>query len=231
MTQAEPWVIISPHFDDAVLSCGALLSSHPGSTVLTVFSGVPHPGTPLPDWDRRCGFERADQAMLAREREDTLALALLGAKALRLGLLDQQYADPDGPDRLPGMLAGALDLLQPQRVLTPLGLFHQDHARVSDAVATIGPLLECEWYAYEEALYRCKPGLVQRRLAELRRRGVRATPADLGQPETPPPIKARAVAAYASQLRALGLAPGEGDPARAERYWRLEWVSCLQEVA
>ena len=32
-------VVVSPHFDDAVLGCGQLLSAHAGATVVTVLGG------------------------------------------------------------------------------------------------------------------------------------------------------------------------------------------------
>lgn len=221
MACATHTVVISPHFDDAVLGCGDLLAATPNCTVITVYSGVPPAGTPAPDWDRRCGFATADEAMLAREREDSVALAMLHAHALRLGLMDSQYEPPDDSARLHDALAGALGLLQPQRVYVPLGLFHDDHRRVCDAALHIGVLSSCEWLGYEEALYRRKPGLLQQRLAELLARGVMATP----EPGPPPSgTKTSAVAAYASQLRALGLQPGMGDAAQPERYWRLSWI-------
>ncbi|MBO9353803.1 PIG-L family deacetylase [Bordetella petrii] len=215
---------ISPHFDDAVFSCGAWLAACPGSTVLTVYSGVPPSTAPLPDWDRRCGFQRADQAMMARYEENRAAMAVLGARGLGLGLLDDQYHGPPlEAGRITGMLATALTTLQPDIVLAPLGLFHRDHVRVADAALTVWRLFQQSlggtWLAYEEALYRRKPGLVQQRLADLHAQHIRATPA-----AGPPYLgerKTHAVAAYASQLDALGLMPGQGDDAAPERYWRL----------
>src|SRR5690606_3327873 len=136
-------VVISPHFDDAVLSCGEWLAACPGSTVLTVYSGVPPSSTPLPDWDRRCGFQRADQAVMVRQAETSAAMAVLGARGLELGLLDEQYDGPQAePGRLTGMLASALTTLNPSVVLAPMGLFHQDHKRVSDAALTVWRLFE-----------------------------------------------------------------------------------------
>ena len=221
-------IVISPHFDDAVLGCGDLIAATPGCTVLTVFSGVPSADLPAPDWDRRCGYARADEAMLAREREDSLALAELDAQALRLGLLDSQYTAPPGEAEMAALrdaLAGALGLLQPRQVYLPMGLFHLDHVRVSDAGLHVGALSAtsslCQWFAYEEALYRRKPGLLQRRLVELLARGVQATPDPAAAPAGA--RKARAVACYASQLAALGQTAGQGDPGQPERYWRLRW--------
>ncbi|CAP42734.1 PIG-L deacetylase family protein [Bordetella petrii] len=217
-------VVISPHFDDAVFSCGEWLAARPGGTVLTVYSGVPSHTAPLPDWDRRCGFERADQAVMARHEENRAAMAVLGARGLGLGLLDDQYQGPaNEAGRITGMLAAALTTLRPAVILAPLGLFHRDHLRVSDAALTVWRLfstLGSSWLMYEEALYRRKPGLVQQRLADLQAQHVRATPQ--AGPRPGGDHKLRAVAAYASQLDALGLTPGQGDDAAPECYWRLE---------
>ena len=226
MDLAGTVVVISPHFDDAVFSCGEWLAARPGSTVLTVYSGVPSSSTPLPDWDRRCGFNRADQAVLARHEENRAAMAVLGARGLGLGLLDDQYGHPPADaGRITGALAAALTTLRPEVVLAPLGLFHQDHLRASDAALMVWRLfrdvMNSTWLAYEEALYRGKPGLVQQRLAELRAQDIRVTP--LAGPQYRGDRKTRAVAAYASQLEALGLVPGQGDDAAPERYWRLEF--------
>lgn len=212
-------VVLSPHFDDAVLACGAFLAGRPGATVLTVCAGLPPPEMPAPDWDRRCGFRSARQAVLARIDENRQALGLLRAVGRQLAMLDSQYGGQCAG--LSPRLARELAEMRPALVLMPLGLFHDDHIRVSNAALRVrrwlGPGMS--WVAYEDALYRRRPGLVQRRLATLRDRGVRATPwltvaADL-------PIKRRAVGAYASQLGPLGLIPGRGDDALPEHYWRL----------
>lgn len=221
MDLAGKLVVISPHFDDAVFSCGDWLAARPGGTVLTVYSAVPHSSTPLPDRDRRCGFARADQAMLARHAENRAAMEVLGARGLGLGLLDDQYGAP-GTDagRLTGALASALTTLQPDVVLVPLGLFHHDNLRASDAALVVWRLfretLGCTWLAYEDAPYRPAPGPVLQRLAELRARHISLTP--LVGPQYRGSRKIRAAAAYASHRGA----PRPGDAAAPERYWHLE---------
>ncbi|WP_368639422.1 PIG-L family deacetylase [Castellaniella ginsengisoli] len=212
-------LVISPHFDDAVLGCGAFLAGRPGSIVMTVCAGVPPENAPLPDWDRRCGFSSARAAMLARIRENRHAMSQLRTIDVRLDLLDSQYGG-----RCAGLgrrLAQELERRRPGIILLPLGLFHEDHIRVSDASLAARQRLGDRplWIAYEDALYRRRAGLVQQRLAVLRARGVCATPwltvpADVS-------VKRRAVAAYASQLGPLGLMPGRGDDALPEHYWRL----------
>ena len=61
-------VVISPHLDDAVFGCGRLLASRPGSIVVTLFAGVPDDAGQLTDWDARCGFTTAGEAVWARRR-------------------------------------------------------------------------------------------------------------------------------------------------------------------
>jgi LmbE family N-acetylglucosaminyl deacetylase len=219
------FVTISPHYDDAVLSCGNLLAAKPGSTVLTVFTGTPPDAAHVTtDWDRRCGFSNAEQAMSARDGENQLALNLLRLQSMTLGLLDGQYGSEGEDARLAATLAAALSRLQPRVILMPLGLFHGDHMHVSNAALRIrGLFRRCLWLAYEEVPYRDKPGLVQGRLAELMTHQVSATPAALAP--SPSPLKPRAMQAYRSRLRGLGLPPEpDGDCAAGERYWRLAWM-------
>jgi len=90
--ETEPVGVISPHMDDAALSCGSLLANHPGSLVVTVFSGGPASVDPLPPWDQRSGYFRlGDNVMALRAVEDDAAMRVVGARALRLGFWDVQY--------------------------------------------------------------------------------------------------------------------------------------------
>ena len=84
-------LVVSPHFDDAVFSCGAFIAAHPGSVVHTVFSGCPAEDVTT-DWDQHCGFTNAAEAMRERACEDDFALEILGAVAERGDFLDAQYA-------------------------------------------------------------------------------------------------------------------------------------------
>lgn len=217
MSQILETIVLSPHFDDAVFSCGAYLARHPGTVVLTVFAGVPPDGVGAPSWDQRCGFDCPQAAMRARHDENVRALATLGVRGEQLPLLDQQYGGEG--EGLVAALTDTLSRIGGTRVLLPLGLFHEDHVRVSNAGLFVCGLLGRACIAYEDALYRCKPGLVRQRFAELAGSGVCAIPWRSERADIP--AKVRAVKAYASQLRALGLTPGEGDDARPEHYWRL----------
>jgi LmbE family N-acetylglucosaminyl deacetylase len=127
-------VVVSPHFDDAVLSLAGLLTRWgAAATVLTALGGRPAGSTPASDWDRACGFDDAATAAATRAGEDRTACARLGFTPVHLGGLDRAYRDRTGDDlaELPGALAGVAGGTP---VLLPAGIGgHPDHIRVRDA--------------------------------------------------------------------------------------------------
>lgn len=216
-------IALSPHLDDAVLSCGHGLAQRPGSTVVTVFAGLPPQGACLPDWDARCGFPDPRQAIEHRREEDRQALVLLECLPVWMDFLDAQYGGAEPPLVIARELAARLEASGAATVLLPLGLFHSDHHRVHEAAMLARLALpRLRWLAYEDVPYRAGAGLVQQRLARLEGAGIRATPARL--PPTAPleeHRKAAAVQAYASQRRGLGEAALE-DARAPERCWLLD---------
>jgi hypothetical protein len=83
-------VIVSPHLDDAVLSCWGALDGGGEAVVLNVFTGVPPPGM-LTGWDAGSGAPDSATRVARRHREDRDALAVAGRPARYLGLLEGQY--------------------------------------------------------------------------------------------------------------------------------------------
>ncbi len=85
-----PELLLSPHWDDAVLDCWGLLTSARQVTVVNLCAGVPAPGCLAP-WDAITGA--TDSAVRARERiaEDARALACAGRTPVNLPFLDAQY--------------------------------------------------------------------------------------------------------------------------------------------
>ncbi|MGE5450685.1 MAG: PIG-L family deacetylase [Acidobacteriota bacterium] len=215
-------VIVSPHLDDAVFACANLLAAHPGSTVITVFAGCPSEDAPLPDWDARCGFQSPQEAVMARREEDRTALSILGARPVWLDFLDSQYNQSPMPQEVSRALLHALSDIDVKSVVLPIGLFHSDHLVVHDAAmsALCGlDVGDVNLHLYEDVPYRAIQGLLQQRLNMLVTQGVVATPSSLPSAQDPT-IKARAVAAYASQLSGLG-AKSLADLVRPERLWDL----------
>jgi len=114
---------LSPHFDDAVLSCGGTIHRRARAgrrqVVLTVCAGLPEGALTVfaEHHHRRWGASAGDGLtsaldMIARRRaEDDAALAVLGAEAVRLDVADAIYrrtndgrAPYDDLDRLFGLI-------------------------------------------------------------------------------------------------------------------------------
>jgi len=242
-------LVLSAHLDDAVLSCGGRLG--PGSTVVTLFAGVPTPGS-LGEWDARTGAEDSSERIVARHEEDRRALALVGAEGIRLPLLCNQYrgAAPDrsAAVRLLAPLVASVDTLwlpaavgaHPDHVFTrDVGLELAEHVSVPvqlyadlpyafldgwpDAVRRAAPAVPAEATSAwpPEAALVGEVAARARRLLSLTRRVFRLDTAALTR-------KRSAIAAYASQLPVLdGQCGGRlrrGEDLATEVAWELGTV-------
>jgi hypothetical protein len=131
-------VILSPHFDDAVLSCWHLLAGAGEVLVVNVFAGEPPAGT-LGWWDQLAGARDSAAAVRTRVEEDRQALALAGRTAVNLPFLDSQYRQGD---QAPTDIVKALRevLLPSSRIYAPasLGDHHCDHTAVRAAALALG---------------------------------------------------------------------------------------------
>jgi LmbE family N-acetylglucosaminyl deacetylase len=189
--------------------------------VATVFAGLPADAGARTDWDARCGFASAGEAVRARREEDRAALALLGCEPRWLDFGDSQYGATPAVEAVAEALSALLAQQgEDEAFVFPLGLFHADHQLVHEAGMAAWRRHPRPALLYEDALYRGIPRLLQRRLAELLRQGLELTPAK-EPPSAAAALKARAVRCYASQLRAFGPG-GYDDTARPERRWRIE---------
>ena len=88
--------LLSPHLDDAVLSCGGLIARWINRgydvTVLTIFAGDPPPG-PLSPFaqELHSRWDQADGAVASRRAEDRIACGRLGASVAHLAFPDALY--------------------------------------------------------------------------------------------------------------------------------------------
>lgn len=221
-TQAR-LLVISPHCDDAVFSCGQLLAAHPGAVVVTVFAGRPPAALPLPEWDRAAGFQEGDDVMGVRRAEDAAALRILQAQPLWLDFCDSQYQCSPRAEAVTQALSDVMRATPHEAALFPLGLFHSDHQLTYAACA---PLVRhypsSRWFLYEDALYRRLPGLVEQQLRRCAAAGLQLHPASLTLC-TDGARKREAVQCYRSQLRALTTPgrPGYLDVFTPERFWQV----------
>jgi LmbE family N-acetylglucosaminyl deacetylase len=102
-----PLLVVSPHFDDAALSCAALVERREPADVLTVFGGRPDPPVRA-DWDVRCGFLDSDEAIAARTAEDRAAFASTSHRVGTLPLLQSIYLSAERPPADAAALAEAV---------------------------------------------------------------------------------------------------------------------------
>ncbi len=84
-------IVLSPHFDDGVLSLGGFMSESPAPVVVaTLFAENPSEKI-RSHWDTISGFASSAEAVAARTEENKLALERVGAHPLNLRYLDLQY--------------------------------------------------------------------------------------------------------------------------------------------
>ena len=98
------WIYLSPHFDDAVLSCGGVIfeQSRQGiqTEIWTIFAGSPPPG-PLSqfahDNHSLWGLTSGEETVAMRAAEDEEAASLVGAELVHFEIPDCIYRrSPDG---------------------------------------------------------------------------------------------------------------------------------------
>jgi LmbE family N-acetylglucosaminyl deacetylase len=160
-------VYLSPHLDDAVLSCAGSLVAERRRGRRALVATL---------------FTEGDAGYAARREEDARALELLGADGLWAGLrdapfrsaryrsfsgivLDRDPLDAAVEEKADAWLARVLERAAPRRLLAPLAVGgHVDH-RLAYAVAAraTGP----ERWFYEDRPYALVRGQVERRLREL----------------------------------------------------------------
>lgn len=221
--------VVSPHLDDGVFSCGALLAARPGSVVVTALAGrrgvaLPPKWEGVTPWDAACGFAPGDDVIAARRAEDREALSILGASPVWLDFPDAQYGPSPSPAALCRALDRVVERLSPELVVLPLGLFHSDHVLVSDsALGLVRARPRVAFHAYEDAMYRRLEGRTEEALQRVRRRGITPIPVEISAPPDCLERKLRAVQCYRSQLRGLATPGrlGHDDALAPERFWRL----------
>lgn len=129
--------LLSPHLDDAVLSCWHLLGSAGDIRVVNVFGGMPEPGVTLSWWDAMTGATDSAARMRERLEEDRMALAVAGREATTLDLPEALYrrngTRPDLTSRLSDLLPPGSTVYAP----AALGFEHLDHVLTRDAALAL----------------------------------------------------------------------------------------------
>lgn len=129
-------VVLSPHLDDAVFSCGERLADGAPTTIACPFAGSP------PDPAGKAKYQ-----MLRREH--VAACVLLDVRHLDGPFLDDVYLDRN-IRALRGWISRAIRLAN--EVWIPLGIHHPDHALIS--ALTFASVTDQRVVVYEELPYR-----------------------------------------------------------------------------
>ncbi len=226
LTTEYDHVYISPHFDDAALSCGGAIARHIARhqrvLVVTACSATPpagHSFSPFAQAMHTTWNLAPDQVVAERQREDVAALDCLGADGYLLNFLDavyrlpERYASndalfgavaPDDPLRaeLYDALRQITQRLPMAMVYAPLGVGnHVDHQLTHDLAAELareGVIMAF----YEDFPYAAGAGAVNDRLRQLSARGRDFVPSVLDIDATLA-RKISAIEAYASQIGML----------------------------
>ncbi len=115
--------VLSPHPDDAVLSCWHVLADRGDVVVVNVFTAEPASDEVSHSawWDRLTGASSSRARMRDRLSEDAEALGLVRRRAFNLGFLDGQYrSSPQPVDAVADRLAVLVDAAT--RVYVPAAL-------------------------------------------------------------------------------------------------------------
>lgn len=211
-------LVVSPHFDDAVLSAGQTMMGLRDVAVATVFTAPPKNERLLTSFDANCGFRSAGQAVATREREDRRAMAVLGVRQVeRVGMVDSQYRE-DRPERaeLVQAIRALIHQYDPAALMAPLGVLHPDHLYVSEVILDVVPELDIPvWVWGDLPNVAADPEHQDAALERLAGRGFTTRPAEF--PTGSVDRKKAAVRCYRSQLWALK-APYVYT---RERFWRV----------
>lgn len=224
LDNAHPYehIFIAPHLDDAVLSCGGLLTqciAHGKRTlVVTLCTGSPPSTVPLSPFASylHTAWNLGADPMALRRQEDLVALTRLGVDGMHMGELDAIYRDPAyatwediiatvvPTDPLPIVAATTLTRLRQQNPVATLYLplavgNHVDHQVVCAAQAAVelGPTA-----FYEDFPYAIDPDAVAKRRAALSEFGQGLVPHYIPIGDYLP-RKVDAIRAYSSQLGEL----------------------------
>ncbi len=129
-------IVLSTHFDDAVLSCYSTLG--PETTVVTVLAGIPPEGV-LGDWDAEGGATSSRDRVLERREEDRQALALSGSSYVHLGFHETQHVGSKNAPTVAELVDGLRQYLTDGAVYAPAGILNGEHKWIRDAALALRP--------------------------------------------------------------------------------------------
>jgi LmbE family N-acetylglucosaminyl deacetylase len=127
-------VVLSPHLDDAVLSCWHVLAGPGAVEVINVFAGSPNSRPGPAWWDRVTGATDSAERMRERVAEDREALSSIERQPVNLPFLDEQYRDGEQDvDSIAAQIESRVEHAGHVHAPAALVKGHGDHALVRAA--------------------------------------------------------------------------------------------------
>jgi len=219
-------IILSPHFDDAVLSLGGLLTREGANSIVATFFAAAPITAQQKQWDKDCGFIDSDQAICERTKENHQALACVSVPRTQIRnyrYLDAQYrgaCTPQDEQNLEAAIAKDIaKLIDENRGAPPIKIFspglgwHGDHVLVKRAfIESLKQISQTsvDGFLYQDIPYACwllenMPSSDFRSLEQIVNRGEfpierEALPFSQGEMAK----KVEAIELYRSQLAPMG---------------------------
>ncbi len=133
MPQKPSYLFVSPHLDDAILSCGGLfsyLAPKTDVTIATVFTEAHNSPTSLSirRFLKNSGYDDSEKLFIERRREDKIINDLIGVKTIHLRFTDGLYRLKSNANRLELALG---NILQEAKFIYPLFAWQLKMGKVS----------------------------------------------------------------------------------------------------
>ncbi|MDO8557182.1 MAG: PIG-L family deacetylase [Candidatus Jorgensenbacteria bacterium] len=163
----EIYIILSPHYDDAVFSLGGFISQkEPGSVIVATFFGGESVNAVRTDWDKLSGFSDSHEAAFSRTAENSRALKIFDVSGTSYMYEDLQYRKTNNDELLKIKITNdILSLLSKYNgknvfVYGPAAFgtseAHPDHILLNEATMKAAPLINrgnFHFFLYEDYPY------------------------------------------------------------------------------
>lgn len=140
MSKSIKNIIFSPHYDDAVLSCGGLIKLNAGEVLIVTVFAKQYEG--LTSWDKKCGFKERDNVSETRRDEDKAALEYMGCSDYRyLDFAEEDVAQMSNYKNDFNLKETLKKIIEEnsnvENVYLPLGVANNDHKKLRSAFLSL----------------------------------------------------------------------------------------------
>ena len=164
-------IVLSPHYDDAVLSLGGFIAHNNNKTIVATFFTQNASTTGETEWDRLSGLASSPESSTIRSRENSQSLMTLWVKGLDYAYIDFQYRQADQATSqlvtIHNSLVSSIEALIQENRLFKLNIFgpayfgdditHPDHKLLHQAFMEVAKLYvndpNITFYIYEDFPY------------------------------------------------------------------------------